>query len=128
MNGRMPYVEVSQTPFLEALRRRDCVGLMGDIPGNRSTVSIDFLGASFRMPLGAWKFARQTQAKLSAFVCVREAGHHYRIETLPPYSVGDDPLASMRPIYEFLEQRVRQQPDRWTSSYLLEGYESGTSE
>lgn len=128
MNGTMPYVEVSQAPFIDALRRRDCVGLMGDIPGNRSTVTIDFLGASFRMPLGAWKFARETQSKLSAFVCVREAGHRYRVATLRPYAAVDDPLASMRPIYEFLEKQVRQRPERWTSSYLLEGYESGTSE
>lgn len=128
MNGKMPYVEHSKDVFIEALQKRECVGLMGDIPGKRSTVIIDFLGVPFRMPLGAWKFARETGAKLSAFICMRDAGHRYHIETLRPYAPGDDPLESMRPIYDFLEIWVRKDPDRWTSCYLLQGYERGIGE
>ncbi|MDY0189357.1 MAG: hypothetical protein RBR22_01370 [Desulfuromonas sp.] len=122
MCGKMPYVEQSKKPFYVALNNGNCIGLMGDIPGNKSTVYIDFLGKSLRLPLGAWKFARETGAQLSAVVCIREKGHQYCVYTLSPYLPTEDPLESMRPIYKFLEKWIIDNPDRWTSSYLLQGY------
>ncbi len=109
--------------FHERLNRGEMVLIMGDLPGSRSTIRIEFLGKSFCMPLGAWHMARRTGSLLGAFVTLSFPGGRFHTVAIPPYAADPhDPKASMEPIYRFLEQWIMAHPEKWLASDLLEGY------
>ncbi len=123
MHGRMVYHQVDLPFFYKALENGETVALMGDIPGGKSSIHIPFLGRSFRMPLGAWRMARETGAALGAFICVHRSPGSYKVFCLPPRDIDpDDPVRTMTPIYAYLEQWIRRAPERWVTSDLLPGY------
>ncbi len=122
MNGEMPFIEDDKNFFIERLKHNDSVGLMGDIPGTKSTVFYDFFGKNFKMPLGAWKFALETESMLSGFVCIRLKKHKYKIFTIKPYLPSQDPYESLKPIYDFLKEYIKNHPEKWLASYLLNNY------
>jgi lauroyl/myristoyl acyltransferase len=122
MKGKMPYIEEDKVFFINALHSKQSVGLMGDIPGKKSTIKYSFFGKDFKLPLGAWKFAMETNSMLSSFMCVRLNNHHYKIYTLKPYSPSDNPYESLKPIYNFMLEFVEKNPEKWVASYLLNNY------
>jgi lauroyl/myristoyl acyltransferase len=125
MRGKMVYHQVNLPFFYDALRRGELVTLLGDIPGSKSTVFIPFLGSRFRMPLGAWKMAKETGSALGAFVCLNQAPETYRVICLPPKEIHpESPRKTLEPVYEFLEHWIRWAPERWVSADLLPAYGS----
>jgi lauroyl/myristoyl acyltransferase len=122
MGGRMPYYQSEMHFFYQALRRGESVAIMGDIPGSKSSVVISFLGQKFRMPLGAWLLARETNSIISGFVCLHQGVGRYKVIFCDPVEADEDPECSLRPIYAFLENWIRKCPDRWVSADLLPGY------
>lgn len=123
MHGRMAYYQTEMDHFREVLKHGEMVTLMGDVPGSRSTIYIPFLGRLFRMPLGAWHLARETDSALGAYVCVREGTGRYRVICMNPGEIlSDDPKQSLLPVYDFLEKWIRRMPERWISADLLSGF------
>lgn len=123
MGGKMEYHETNMAFFYRALERGETVTLMGDIPGNKSTVHIPFLGRRFRLPLGAWHLARKTNSLIGGYICVYEEVGKYKVVILPPEEIDPaDPEKSLRPVYEFLEHWIRKMPQRWVSADLLPGF------
>jgi lauroyl/myristoyl acyltransferase len=123
MNGRMPYYQNEMDYFYKVLEKGEIVTLMGDIPGSRSTLIHKFLGKNFKVPLGAWNLARRTNSLVGAYVCIRKGVGKYQVVFLPPYHPDhDNPLKTMKPIYDFMEKWIRKYPHRWISSDLLMGY------
>jgi lauroyl/myristoyl acyltransferase len=123
MNGRMPYYQTEMNYFYRVLEKGEIVTLMGDIPGSRSTLSLNFLGKGFKVPLGAWNLARKTGSLVGAYVCIRESLGKYRVVCIPPYAPDpDDPLKTLKPVYSFMEAWISKYPHRWVSSDLLPGY------
>jgi lauroyl/myristoyl acyltransferase len=121
--GKLIHKEVDLPYFEQALERGETVVNMGDIPGNKSNVLVNFLGRRFKVPLGLWHMARRTNSALGAFVCLYESPGRYRVACLPPRDVdSSSPLESMRPIYAFLEKWIRKLPHRWTAADLWPGY------
>lgn len=124
MNGRMAYYQGGMDHFYRVLAKGETVVLMGDIPGSRSDCYIDFLNKRFRMPLGAWHMARKTNSLVGGYVCIRETASRYRVITLPPVAIDpDNPVATLEPIYRFLEYWIRRHPSRWVSADLLPAFE-----
>ncbi len=125
MQGRMPYYQSEMPYFEKSLNAGQIVVLMGDIPGTKSDCWINWLGRSFRMPLGAWHMARRTNSLISAFVCIHEGIGRYRVVMLPPREIDPkSPKDTCKPLYSFMESWIRQYPERWISSDLLPGYEA----
>jgi lauroyl/myristoyl acyltransferase len=123
MNGKMPYYQNGMDFFYEKLNQGEMVVLMGDIPGSRSTVKIDFLGKKFRLPLGAWYMAKKTNSLLGAYITLGFSGGRYHTVCIPPYEPDtDDPVGSLMPIYIFLESWIKTFPEKWVTSDLLYGY------
>lgn len=126
MQGRMPYYQTDMPYFYQALRRAELVTLMGDIPGSKSDIYIQFLGREFRLPLGAWHLAKKTSSLIGGFVCVHEGTGRYRVICLPPMEIDpNDPRASLVPVYEFLESWIKKMPERWVTADLLSGFCQG---
>ena len=125
MHGRMAYYQTEMPYFLRALRRGEVVTLMGDVPGSKSDVIIRFLGQKFRMPLGAWKLAKETGSLLAGYVCLHIGPGKYRVVCLPPREIDpQSPEKTMAPVYHFLEGWIKKAPQRWISADLLPGYSS----
>lgn len=125
MNGKMPYYEDGMQIFYDKLQQGEMVVLMGDVPGRKSGVKIDFMGKKFRLPLGAWHMATKTDSLLGAYVTLGFSGGRYCTVCIPPYSPDPyDPEGSLMPIYEFLESWTRACPEKWVASDLLQAYES----
>ncbi|SLM29943.1 hypothetical protein MTBBW1_2030033 [Desulfamplus magnetovallimortis] len=123
MNGKMPYHEDGMEIFYEKLNNGEMVVLMGDIPGSRSSVFIDFLGKKFRLPLGAWHMARKTNSLLGAYMTFGFPGGKYHTISIPPYEPDPhDPVKSLMPIYSFMEKLIKAHPEKWVASDLLQGY------
>lgn len=123
MGGKMEYHETNMEYFFEVLRKGETVTLMGDVPGSRSTVYLDFVGKKIPVPLGAWKMSVATNSLLAAYVCIMNAPGRYTVHTLPPYAPNpDSPEKSMKPVYEFLEKFIRQYPSRWVAADIMEAY------
>lgn len=123
MGGSMAYHETHRETFYLALERSEVVVLMGDVPGGKSSIRIPFLGADFRLPLGAWHMARQTQSLVGGYVCLCDGVGQYRMIILPPAEIDpESPEKTLRPVYEFLEEWIRRYPERWIASDLLPGY------
>ncbi len=122
MGGRNLYHERDMEHFYQALKSGEAVALVADVPGNRSSVSMPFLGRCFRMPLGAWRLAKATDSPIGAFVCLHERIGRYRLICLPPREIDpQSPENTMRPIYGFLEHWIRRAPERWIAADLLSG-------
>ena len=123
MNGKIVYQEENMPFFYKALERGETVVLFGDVPGSKSSVFIPFLGARFKMPLGAWHLAGKTHSLISATVCVHEGVGRYRVICLPPAEPDPkSPLCTLQPIYAFLEKHIRRMPERWVASDLLPAF------
>jgi lauroyl/myristoyl acyltransferase len=123
MNGRMPYYQTEMPYFYKVLEKGEIVVLMGDIPGSRSDYWINWLGRPFRMPLGAWHMAKKTNSLITSFVCVHEGIGRYRVIMMPLREIDpDSPERTLVPLYEFMENCIRQYPERWISADLLPGY------
>ena len=123
MNGKIVYQEENMPFFYKALERGETVVLFGDVPGSKSNVFIPFLNARFKMPLGAWHLAVKTHSLISACVCVHEGVGRYRVICLPPAEIDPgSPLLALQPIYTFLENNIRNMPERWIAADLLPAY------
>lgn len=123
MKGKMEYYQTDMPFFYKALEKGETVALMGDIPGSKSKVYISFLGRRFRMPLGAWHLAKKTGSAIGAFVCLHKKTGCYKVICTPPQNIDpDDPLKTLLPIYSFLEEQIKQYPQRWICSELLPTY------
>lgn len=125
MGGRMPYYQTEMPYFYDVLKAGQIVVLMGDIPGSKSDCRIDWLGKPFRLPLGAWHMARQTDSLITAFVCLHEGPGRYRIVMPPPVEIDpQSPENTLKPLYAFMEDWIRRYPERWISADLLTTYET----
>ena len=125
MGGKLVHFEADLPFFDGALERGETVFLVADTQGSRSTVSIPFLGRSFRMPLGAWHMAKKTGSAIGAFVCLHQAPGRYRIICLPPQDIDhNSPENTMKPVYAFLESWIRKTPERWLAMEHLLNYDA----
>ncbi|MCK4603323.1 MAG: hypothetical protein KAU41_01325 [Deltaproteobacteria bacterium] len=125
MGGKLVHFEVDLSFFNGALERGETVFLVADTQGSRSTVSIPFLGASFRMPLGAWHMAKKTGSAIGAFVCLHQAPGRYRVVCLSPQDIDyNSPGNTMEPVYAFLESWIRKTPERWLAMEHLLNYDA----
>lgn len=123
MNGKIRYHETYMDFFHKRLSQGDIVVLMGDLPGSKSTLFIDFLGKKLRVPLGAWHMAKKTDSLLGAYVTLRLHGGKFHTICIPPYEPDpDDPVKSMMPIYTFLESWIKKHPEKWVASDLFQSY------
>jgi len=125
MNGKMPYHEDGMQIFYDKLEQGEMVVLMGDVPGTKTRVRIDFMGKKFRLPLGAWYMATKTNSLLGAYITLGFPGGRYHTVCIPPYAPDpDDPEGALMPIYAFLESWTRACPEKWVASDLLQSYGS----
>ncbi|WP_045215352.1 lysophospholipid acyltransferase family protein [Desulfonatronovibrio magnus] len=128
MNGRMKYHETDMDYFYDSLKNGNNVVLMGDIPGKKSSIFIPLFGRSFRMPLGAWYLAKETNSLLGGYVCIYLGYGRYKLVCYEPVEVdSDDPLESLKPVYDFLESWIRKMPERWICADLLSGFSEWNS-
>lgn len=124
MSGRMEYHETNLSHFYAALEHGEAVALMGDVPGSKSTIYIDFAGKRIQLPLGAWHMAVRTNSLLSAYVCLMDSIGSYTVYTLKPFEPdAQSPEKSLRPAYTFMEDYIRAKPSRWVSSDIMSAYE-----
>ena len=123
MNGRMPFYEAEKAFFYERLHQGEMVVLMGDVCGSRSSLYIDFMGKKFRLPLSAWHMAVKTGSLLGGYMTLSGPGETYHTVCMPPFEPDPhDPVASLMPVYVFLEHWIRAFPERWVASDLLQSY------
>ena len=123
MNGKTVCYEYDLDFFYKALARGEIVVLLGDVPGGKSSLYIDFLEKRFQLPLGAWHMAKKTGSLIGAYVTLGYPGGKYESVCIPPMEVHpDDPLCSLMPSYRFLESWIRKMPEKWVASDLWEGY------
>ena len=122
--GKIVHYENNLRFFYNALQQGETVVILGDTPGISKSVPISFLGKTFKMPLGAWLMAKKTKSVIGAFICRHQKTGTYRIECLCPKEIDpESPENTMLPIYQFLETRIRQAPERWVAAELLPAYE-----
>jgi lauroyl/myristoyl acyltransferase len=125
MHGKMPFWQTDMDFFYRILNKGEIVTLMGDVPGSKSTVTIPFLGHSFRLPLGAWHLARKTNSLLGAYVCHYQGSGRYWIDSLPCWMPDpEDPIQSLQPAYRFMESRILRYPHRWITADIALSYGS----
>ncbi len=123
MSGRMEYHETNMDYFYKALKRAEAVALMGDVPGSKSTVFLDFAGKRIQLPLGAWHMAVRTDSLLSGYVCLMTKPGRYEVRILTPFEPDpQSPEGSMKPVYAFLEEQIRAKPARWIAADLTAAY------
>lgn len=126
MSGRMEYYETNMQFFYKALEKGETVALMGDVPGSKTTIHLNFAGKKIPMPLGAWKMAVQTKSFLAGYVCLMNGLGKYEVKILKPFEPDpDSPEKSMLPIYNFLEQFIRAYPARWVAADIMAAYSDG---
>lgn len=124
--GGVIHYETGMDFFYNALENGEIVIVMGDVPGAKSSVRIDFLGKKLKMPLGAWHMAKKTGSLMGAYVNLAMPDGGYRMVCLPPYEIDpDDPVKTMKPVYAFLESWIRKMPERWVVSDVWHGYGDG---
>ena len=129
MSGRMEYHETNMQFFYTALEKGEAVALMGDVPGSKSNIYMDFAAKKIQLPLGAWHMAVQTNSLLAGYVCLMTGVGRYEVHLLQPFEPDhSSPEGSLRPIYEFLDGHIRQRPSRWVAADLTAAYQeiSGT--
>lgn len=110
---------------LEALKRGELVGLMGDRDIQGSGVCTSLAGRPVRLPRGPWELARRTNALVLPVLTQRDANDNITLSVEEPFRVGHegDAESDIRKAIEqwavLLEAHIRRQPGQWT---VLEDY------
>ena len=112
-------------PIIAALRRGEIVALHGDRSFGGADLSIPFLGAPARFPLGAYRLSAASGAPIFHVFSLREKIGQYRFFAHPAKAVGRELLRAgddaIRPyVLQFVERLthvVRQYPFQWCNFY-----------
>lgn len=123
--GGVLHVENHLKDFYRALRAGQGVVVLGDAPTalKDGVLIVDFLGKLRAFAPGAVRMAENTNAPISAFVCLREDDGSYRTIFSPVYwpenkSHGDN----IPPLFSFLESWIRRHPERWWAADQLPNF------
>lgn len=104
---------------LDALRRGELVGLMGDRDIQGTGVCTDFAGRCVRLPRGPWELARRTDALVLPVLTRRAPSGRLTLYVEEPYRVErkGDPESDIRKAVErwavILERHIRREPGQW---------------
>jgi len=105
--------------MLTALRRGDCVALLGDRDFSDRGMGVPLFGEDVPIPTGAVRLAMKTGASLFMAFAVRVKGARHRILFEGPLrlvktgSETEDLRANVLLTLEVLERYVRKYPDQW---------------
>jgi len=123
--GRVVHHEGNLRFFLAALTRGEIVVIACDGTGKpgRNTV-VDFLGASRAMARGPEFLARETDALVASYVCRRSDKNTFELAVSPLHPVA---AGGIQKAYDFLDDRIRAEPERWWASDLCLHYLSPAS-
>lgn len=123
--GRVMHVETHLKAFYSALRQGEGVVILGEAPSGRpeEAIAVDFLGKCRAFAPGAVRLAEKTRTPMAAFVCLRESAGRYRVIFSPVLQPRiDDHSANVPKLFGFLEDQVRQRPERWWAADQLPNF------
>lgn len=115
--GKMVHCENGLDFYHKALDRGEMVVITPDVQGTKTSAIIPFLGRLFRLPVGAWRMAKKSNALIGAYMCQYISPAVYQMEFLPPSEIDQtSPVNTLRPVYAFFEEWIRKMPGRWLAA------------
>jgi KDO2-lipid IV(A) lauroyltransferase len=105
---------------LEALRRGEVVGIMGDRDLQGTGVCVSLAGRGVRLPRGPWELARRTGAIVLPMFAARDWRDRFEVRVEEPFRVecGPDETAAVadaaRRFATLLEAHLLREPGQWT--------------
>lgn len=104
---------------IDALKRGELVGLMGDRDIQGTGVCTVLAGREVRLPRGPWEFARRSGALVVPVLTTRTHRDNFTITVEEPFRVDftDNPELDVRKAVErwaaILEEHIRRDPSQW---------------
>lgn len=119
--GRVVHHQGNLKFFLAALARGELVVIACDGPGERGkkTTEVDFLGKKVAMARGAEFLVSKTDALVASYVCRRSKQYTFELAVSTPYAWHS---GGMQKAYDFLDEKIRNEPERWWASDLYQTY------
>jgi KDO2-lipid IV(A) lauroyltransferase len=105
---------------LEALRRGEVVGIMGDRDLQGTGVCVSLAGRGVRLPRGPWELARRTGAVVLPMFAARDWRDRFEVRVEEPFRVecGPDETVAVsdaaRRFATLLEAHLLREPGQWT--------------
>jgi lauroyl/myristoyl acyltransferase len=117
IGGKIIHFETGLDFYYKVLARGEALVIVSDVQGSKTDVLIPFLGRSFRMPVGAWRMAKETNSLVGAYICRYISPGVYQMDFLPPKEIDREcPVNTLSPVYVFFEERIRKNPERWLAA------------
>jgi KDO2-lipid IV(A) lauroyltransferase len=104
---------------LEALKRGEVVGMMGDRDIQQTGLAVTLCGREVKLPRGPWELARRTEATVMPVFSTRSWTDRFTVHMEQPYHVActDDPEADIREAMvrwvAVFEGHLRATPGQW---------------
>jgi KDO2-lipid IV(A) lauroyltransferase len=104
--------------LLRALRRNECIAILGDRNVLGRGIERDFFGARAVVPYGHVTLSLRTGAPIIPTFIIREKGTRFRVCLEEPIRPGSGPRAFedvLSSCLRVMEKYVRQYPDQWSA-------------
>ena len=104
---------------LEALKRGEVLGLMGDRDLQGTGVCTELFGRRVKLPRGPWELARRTNAIVMPVFCRRTYTDHFEVDIAEPFRVAhtanpeDDIYCAATRFAKLAEAHLRGEPGQW---------------
>ncbi|SDM30396.1 Lauroyl/myristoyl acyltransferase [Oryzisolibacter propanilivorax] len=132
--GRLLPIEQHQRHYYRALQAGDVVVILADAPAPspEAGVWLPWMGCERAVAQGALRLATATRSLLGGFACHHLGGRRHALALSTLHDAFDPaPLpaeqgieAAHAAVFAFLEQHIRQAPQRWWGMHLLPHYPS----
>jgi KDO2-lipid IV(A) lauroyltransferase len=104
---------------LDALRRGELVGLMGDRDIQHTGLCTELAGRMVKLPRGPWELARRANALVLPVLTSRDSRDNFTVVLEEPFRIDTtgDPESDVRKAIErwvrILEEHIRREPGQW---------------
>ena len=113
--------------LMQALRRNEVVGMMGDRDPTEQGVEIEFFGKTCRFPQGPARIAIATGAPVIPAFCIRRTNDSFTTVYLPPLTVPETgskmekTVALTQEFARVIEHAIHLHPEQWVAFYPVWG-------
>lgn len=123
--GKVVHVEDNLRFFYQALANNEIVFILADLPADskqsKPRIIAPFIDNNYHMAPGPFRLALKTNSQMAAFYCLNQGGGSYHIqcsETYDPQELEN----TIAHLYDFLQQPIKNYPEKWFVSEQLNGY------
>ncbi|MDD2743484.1 MAG: lysophospholipid acyltransferase family protein [Rhodocyclaceae bacterium] len=123
--GRVMHAETELRTFYSAVRRGECVVILGDAPtaNLNDALAVNFFGAKRAFAPGAIRIAEKMNVPVAAFVCHRLECGRYLVEFGRVMSPQERSHSNnLDSIFGFLEAQILASPGRWWAADQLPNF------